>query len=206
MNLAIVVTIAVAILGYFVSHLLNLSFERRKNRLMRINRQLDEFYGPLLATVKANNCAWKNFGKKYQEGEDKERGFTARHNPSKTEAKEYHNWMTNVFMPNNEALYKIVVEKTSLLEGNDGIPEPLLKLATHILEARAELKKVTSNKKALNIIYRYPADELISYCEKEFKKLKEEQSKLIKKRWYSIFKRVFAGDRRKREEEKGTGW
>lgn len=189
MDLAILLTIGTGILGYFVSHLLKLSFERKKNRLMRINRQLDEFYGPLLATVKANNYAWKNFKEKYSERKSKYSCFVTRVKYCKKEVKEHKNWMDTVFMPNNETLYKIIVEKTSLLRENNGIPEPLLELATHILEARTELKKCSPNE-MLNIKCKYPAKDLIPFCEREFNTLKDEQSKLLRKRWYSIFKRA----------------
>ncbi|MCP4219747.1 MAG: hypothetical protein GY765_34260 [bacterium] len=182
----LVIPVVLAIVGYLYTYISGKRLEQRKNRLARINRQLDEFYGPLLATVKANDCAWTNFKEKYLQVDGKKRSITK--NPlNRKEAWEHRNWMDTVFMPNNEALYKIITEKTSLLEGNNGIPKPLLDLATHILEARTELKKSTSNK-ALKIKCKYPDDKLKSYCEKEFKRLKKEQSELIKNPWYSVFR------------------
>ena len=190
-----ILTIMIPVVLAFIAYFNSMRLERRKNRLERINKQLNDFYGPLLATVKANNYAWKNFKKKYLEGQDEKRGFVAKYNPNENETREYYNWMKNVFMPNNELLYRIVVKKTSLLEDND-IPLPLLKLAIHILEARAEFNKSTPNQ-PININYEYPSKGLIAYCEKEFRKLKEQQSKLMKNSWYSIFKKMFSGVRSK---------
>ena len=46
------VDVVVAQIGYFVTYRTNLRLAQRNDRLERINRQLSEFYGPLLALTR----------------------------------------------------------------------------------------------------------------------------------------------------------
>jgi hypothetical protein len=54
---AALVTIAVAVIGYIGTYGNNLRLAQRERRLERINRQLAELYGPLLARIEANHRA-----------------------------------------------------------------------------------------------------------------------------------------------------
>src|SRR3954469_10283586 len=55
----LLVTVAVAFGGYFATYLWNLRIAQRKDRLERVNRQLSELYGPLLALVTAGTRAFQ---------------------------------------------------------------------------------------------------------------------------------------------------
>lgn len=85
-------------------------------------------------------------------------------------------------MPNNEKLYEIIINKTSLLD-EDKLPQVLLDLLAHILEFRMALRvrndefaEVTERKA------KYPGERLLNYCETKFVALKTEQNKLTKSR------------------------
>ena len=172
----IVLPAVLAVTGYFLSYIYRLKLERRKNRLKRIDRQLSEFYGPLLATVQANQKAWDSLVEK---NDGKEGFYKTKNNPTPEQSEEFINWMNLVFMPNNEKLYEIIVEKTSLLV-DDQLPNPLLELMAHILEYRIELKQVEeTGKKAMEMKRKYPAEELLAYCKSNFERLKTKQSKLL---------------------------
>jgi hypothetical protein len=60
------VDVVVAIIGYFVTYRTNLSLAQRNDRLERINRQLSEFYGPLLALTRSSDQSWQAFRKRYR--------------------------------------------------------------------------------------------------------------------------------------------
>jgi hypothetical protein len=49
--LPLVLSVLLALGGYLFTYFYGKKQEQRKNRLERINRQLDELYGPLLAIV-----------------------------------------------------------------------------------------------------------------------------------------------------------
>jgi hypothetical protein len=46
-----IVTITLALIGYVATYLNNIRMSRHQARLERINRQLSELYGPMLATL-----------------------------------------------------------------------------------------------------------------------------------------------------------
>lgn len=52
--IAAVVTVALAFAGYVATYLNGLRLTQRQERLTRVNRQLGDFYGPLLALTEAN--------------------------------------------------------------------------------------------------------------------------------------------------------
>jgi hypothetical protein len=59
------VTIAIAFIGFAATYINNLRLNQRQARLHRINRQLGELYGPLLAIRGASKEAWDYFIAKY---------------------------------------------------------------------------------------------------------------------------------------------
>jgi hypothetical protein len=46
--------VCIAVIGYFVKYRFDLRLAQRNDRLERINRQLSEFYGPLLALTRSS--------------------------------------------------------------------------------------------------------------------------------------------------------
>src|SRR5215218_5306350 len=60
------VDVVVAVIGYFVTYRTNLRLAQRNDRLERINRQLSEFYGPLLALTRSSDQSWQAFRKRYR--------------------------------------------------------------------------------------------------------------------------------------------
>lgn len=54
--IAILVAVMLAFVGYFATYLDNLRIARRRDRLDRINRQLKELYGPLLAAISTGDA------------------------------------------------------------------------------------------------------------------------------------------------------
>jgi hypothetical protein len=60
------VDVVVAVIGYFVTYRTNLSLAQRNDRLERINRQLSEFYGPLLALTRSSDQSRQAFRKRYR--------------------------------------------------------------------------------------------------------------------------------------------
>lgn len=173
----ILVPVLTGIAGYLITYFNTKRIERNRNRLERINRQLDNFYGPILAIVQANEMAWRSFTSHFLNGE---KFYKKDNNPTRKELLIFYHWMDTVFMPNNEKLYKIIVEETSLLEDNE-IPPPFLKLLAHYLEYKLYLDQMKESRKieAVVVDTSYPGKELLCYCSASFAKLKAKQSKLV---------------------------
>lgn len=178
MNLTTFLTIIIPVLLAFVAYFNSKRLEQRKNRLERINVQLNQFYGPLLAIVQSSQQAWENFVGKYGDNPD---FYKKKHNPTPEQVAEFHNWMRTVFMPNNHQLNNIVVNNTSLLV-EDEIPRVLLDLMAHIMEFRINFEaRPDEHAEVAESRSKYPGQPLLKYCEKSFKALKAEQIRIIKK-------------------------
>jgi len=176
MRLTTFLTIVIPVIMAFIAYFNSVRLERRKNRLERINMQLDEFYGPLLAIVQSSQQAWENFIAKHGNNPN---FYKKEQNPSKEEVAEFHNWMSTVFMPNNEKLHDIIVNNTSLLV-EDEIPPVLLGLLAHILEFRIIFdQRQDQHDEVAETKSKYHGKELLLYCEENFKHLKTEQIKII---------------------------
>lgn len=163
----------------FVAYINSVRLEQRKKRLERINRQLDEFYGPLLAIVQSSQQAWENFKGKYDGNPN---FYKKEHNPTPKQLAEFHTWMSAVFKPNNDKLYKLITNNTSLLI-EDRMPQVLLDLMAHITEFRInfEARKDEASEVAESKS-KYKGQPLLAYCQDSFRALKAEQIRLIKGR------------------------
>ena len=58
---SIIVTVALAFIGYFATYFNNLRIAQRKDRLDLVNRQLYDFYGPLYVSAKVGQIAFQAF-------------------------------------------------------------------------------------------------------------------------------------------------
>lgn len=179
MNISTILTISIPVILALIAYLNSLRLEQRKNRLERLNRQLDELYGPLLALVQSNQRAWENFIAKHGDNPD---FYKKKSNPTPEQIEEFHNWMKTVFIPHNKKIYHMIVNNTSLLV-EDEIPLVILKLFAHIMEfqinfrnRKDERAEVTESRS------KYPGKDLLKYCEETFKELKTEQIRIIKGR------------------------
>lgn len=61
-----IIGVCIAVIGYFVKYRTDLRLAQRNDRLERINRQLSEFYGPLLALTRSSGQSWQAFRKRYR--------------------------------------------------------------------------------------------------------------------------------------------
>lgn len=175
---SLVLPVLLALFGYFFTYFYGKRQEQRKNRLERINRQLDELYGPLLAIVQTNQQAWDSFLSNHNDNPD---FYKEKENPSPEDISEFHNWMGTVFMPNNEELHYIIVDNTSLLIENE-MPQVLLELLAHIMEFRINFNaRKETHSEVVESVSKYPGKDLLAYCIKSFRKLKTEQIRIIKK-------------------------
>ena len=178
--LILVIPILLTLCGYlftYFTYFYSKRQEQRKERLERINLQLNELYGPLLAIVQSNQKAWDSLIAKH----DCIPNFYKKAlNPPPEQVAEFHNWMRTVFIPNNEKLHEIIINNTSLLV-EDVMPKVLLDLMAHIMEFRIQFEgRKDKQSPVAETINKYPGAQLLSYCEVRFRELKTEQVGIIK--------------------------
>eukprot|EP00879_Flechtneria_rotunda_P008158 GHRR01008546.1.p1 GENE.GHRR01008546.1~~GHRR01008546.1.p1 ORF type:complete len:157 (+),score=52.66 GHRR01008546.1:1428-1898(+) len=100
--------------------------EERKARIERVNEQLRDFYGPLLACVTATKSAYDAMVKQHSPN-GSAAAFQERciHDPTGPEAKAYRVWMDKVLQPLNEKAASIIAEHIDLLDAQHVVPELL---------------------------------------------------------------------------------
>ncbi|MEP7380936.1 MAG: hypothetical protein ABI910_04575 [Gemmatimonadota bacterium] len=129
-GLTLSVSALLAVVGYLATYLNNLRLAQRKDRLDRVDRQLRELYGPLLALVSASTKTWQAFVGAHLETE-LFRGSLPVALEHAGNAALWRHWMTTVFTPLNEAMATLVLSHADLLEDSE-MPECLLTLAAHV--------------------------------------------------------------------------
>ena len=171
-----IITILLALIGYFATYLNNLRLSQRSEKLNRVNRQLGELYGPLFALTHASSTAWRAFRSVYRPGQ----AFfvTGGRPPTEEELKAWRLWMTTVFMPINLRIYEIILSKSELLIETK-MPECLLLFCAHVTAYQAVIKKWEINDYSEHLsIVNYP-NEIDEYAKSSYQTLKAEQARLI---------------------------
>ena len=166
------VTVTIALAGYWITYLNNLRLSQRKERLTRVNRQLAELYGPLFALSNASRTIWNVFTKEYVPYNSPEGRVT-------TET--WRLWISTVFMPINLRMYELVLAKADLLIEST-MPKCLLELCAHIAAYQAVMKRWERNDfSEYTPLIAFPS-EVEEYARESFQALKAEQAKLMGKK------------------------
>ena len=176
-----IVGVVVAVIGYFVTYRTNLGLAQRNDRLERINSQLSEFYGPLLALTRSSDQSWQAFRKRYRPGG----GSFWKSDPPLTveDAAAWRLWMTTVFVPVHQQMMELVLNRAHLIEEPD-MPSCLLTLCAHVNGYQAILKKWDTGEISIErednlSIVNFPGEELAAYAATAFSRLKAEQAELL---------------------------
>src|SRR5690349_25101907 len=97
---AAVLAIVLAFVGLAGTYLTSVYLARRQERLTRINRQLSEFYGPLLAYLSANSRTFSAWKVHIRPDGTSIFAQDAGRPPSDDELLQWRQWFTTVFLPN----------------------------------------------------------------------------------------------------------
>ena len=178
---AALVGVGAALVGYFVKYVTDIRFAQRDDRLERINRQLSEFYGPLLALTRASDESWRAFRKRYRT--DGGSFWKSDPPPTTDDAIVWRLWMTTVFVPLHQQMMELVLDHADLIEEPE-MPPCLLALCAHVAGYQAVLKEwergEISLKREDNIsVVNFPGRELADYAAAAFTRLKAQQADLL---------------------------
>ena len=165
-----------ALIGYLAKYLNDLRLAQRKDRLERVNRQLNELYGPLFALSRASTIAFEAFQARY--------GRTSiwSDQPTEEDMKTWQLWMTEVFMPHNNRMQETVIENAELLDESE-MPECLLNLSAHVLTYKTVLKRWDAGDfSEWWSVVSFPKG-ILEYSKNAYSRLKARQLELLGSSW-----------------------
>ena len=174
--LGLIVTIVLALTGYFLTYLNNLRLAKRADSLKLITTQIDELYGPLYVITQTGQILFQALrAKRLREGNSEVEEDAPDSPPA---ISEWRIWIEEVFQPLNEQLEQIIINKAHLIIEED-MPHTLKRFLAHSAGYKAVIKKWHLGSFAeRNSIIGYPL-EITEYAEKSYLALKERQKKLI---------------------------
>lgn len=169
----------IAVLGWVATYFHKWHFDKKANKLDRVNKQLRELYGPLYAMLMAGNATWEAFWKNHRPSHGKNSYFGNGVNVTDEEKEVWRNWMENVFEPFNAETEKLILKNIDLLE-SDHIPSSFVDALAHIAAYKAVLsnwqRSDFSNHVSVN---KWPSQELLATVKPEYEKLRALQRKLM---------------------------
>jgi hypothetical protein len=174
---AAIITVCVAFVGYLATYLNGLRLTQRQERLSRVNRQLSDFYGPLLALVESNRQIFEAFAA-FHRRPDGTSPFGGGGSATDLELVEYRLWFGTVFLPNIRRMRDIVVDHADLLI-EESMPPVLLKLCAHVSGYEITTTRWDRGDYSQHLsVVAYPED-VWEYARTSFAKLKHEQATLL---------------------------
>jgi hypothetical protein len=129
---AAILTVVVALTGYFITFLSVHMLARRRDKLKLVNKRLNKLYGPLYVASEAGNIAYRSLLAK----QGKQQSDPIRDD----DLKEWVLWMRTIFIPLNEIREKIIIDKAHLII-EEKMPQCLLDFVTHVVGYKAVLCK-----------------------------------------------------------------
>jgi len=175
---AAVVAVSLAFVGYLATYVNGLRLAQRQERLSRINRQLAEFYGPLLALTQSNRRIFEEFAERYRRPDGRS-PFQNETPPTQDELVEWRLWFSSVFLPNIRKIRDVVINKADLLV-ESSMPPVLLDLCAHVSGYEITVHRWGQGEYTEHgSVVAYPGPALDDYATTSFGRLKQQQARLL---------------------------
>jgi hypothetical protein len=183
---AAILTVIVALSGYFITSLSTHMLARRRDKLDLVNKRLNEFYGPLYVASEAGNIAYRSLLNR--QGKEKSEPILD------SEMKEWTLWMTTIFMPLNDIRERVIIEKAHLIV-EERMPQCLLDFVTHVVGYKAVLARwAEGDYSERRSTIGWPP-EFDVYVNRSYAALKAEQTRLMQSATSRLYHRIFARSR-----------
>jgi hypothetical protein len=163
-DLVTIIVLAFGMLGYFIKYRNDLKLQKRKDSLDMINRQLSEFYGPILGQRKIAQKAWDKFVEKYNIKLSDFHEDTLK--KANINSDIWQKWIRNVFFPINDNILQTFISKNDLLikdKIEDKIDDVFIDYCLHSATFRVVMDSWRDNKES----------DLFSYTTVSFEKFDE---------------------------------
>ena len=176
-TITIVATILLALAGYGAKYWHDLRLCRRSERLQLVNSRINKLYGPMFIITQTGRTLFNAcLAKANAQG----RQFINEDSPtSEADNSEWRIWVEEVFVPLNEQLEQVILEKAHLVVEKE-MPDCLKLFCAHQAGYKALIKKWQMRDFSENMsIITFP-NEITEYAERSYRKLKKEQEAMIK--------------------------
>lgn len=163
-------TVVVAALVFALNQYAQMQAERRQARLLRVNTQLKELYGPLYVLVDVNECIY--------------RGLMAAGLPGKrdrtkdTLAVGWKKWLDHALFPANVRMRDLILSNGDLLR-EEGMPDELRMFCAHVSYFEVSRATGTQGAEADRVYIGHPGDAYPAYVRGAYAALKREQRVLL---------------------------
>lgn len=177
--IAAATAIVVALVSAFLAYNNTRRLSRVNEQITFVNRQLSEFYGPLLALQRSNTVSWKEFRKIH--GADRRSLFSGTIPPDERDVYAWRYWLKHVFMPTNRRMYDIILTKSDLIEGAE-LPQIFSSFCAHVTGYEVTLAQWEDNDYSrLVSVNNHPGPALEAHIEAKYRELKLRQQTLLGK-------------------------
>jgi hypothetical protein len=184
---AAILTVILALSGYFITSLSTHMLARRRDKLDLVNKRINEFYGPLYVASEAGNIAYRSLLKR--QGKEKSDPILD------SEMAEWILWMTTIFMPLNDIREKVIIENAHLII-EERMPQCLLDFVTHVVGYKAVLAKWANGDHVERRSTIGWPPEFDIYVKSSYAALKAEQSRLMHSATWRLYQRLRSSNSR----------
>ena len=176
---SIAMTVFFAVIGYISTALHTLRAQQHRGRVERVNQQLRELYGPLLACVTASKASYDAMlSQAKRDGIEPEKfRQRMRANPSGPAAAAYREWVKAVLMPLSEQAARRVIDRADLLEGS-GMEPHLMQLVAHVSAYKVVMARWAEGSTTDFSAMPYP-DGILDWINESYAMLKQRQADLL---------------------------
>ncbi len=179
---AAILTVILALGGYFITSLSTHMLARRRDKLDLVNKRINEFYGPLYVASEAGNIAYRSLLNR--QGKEKSDPILD------SEMKEWTLWMTTIFMPLNDIRERVIIEKAHLIV-EERMPQCLLDFVTHVVGYKAVLARWSEGDYSERRSTIGWPPEFDVYVKRSYAGLKAEQTQLMHSAPWRLYHRIF---------------
>lgn len=164
-------SIIVAVLAFVLNQYGQTRQERRQARLVRVDSQLRDLYGPLNAIVDANERIWEALRATQLPG-------SADRSPEDA-TDGWRRWRDEVLQPANRRMRDLIFAYADLLVEAE-VPEPVRDFCAHVSAQEIVLAAEDEGARERTLIG-HPGDAYVSYVRRTFAALKTEQAQLLRR-------------------------
>lgn len=172
-------SILIATGGWIFTYLHGRRAVSREAELERVNNQVRLLYGPLYASLLANNSSWDAFCENHWPAHGKDSYFGDGYALTEEERERWVTWVREVFHPNNERIEALILDHLDLVEGGK-MPKAFVVALAHIATYRAVISQWKAGDfSEYDAVVNFPAGRLLAAVKPTYFALLRKQHRLI---------------------------
>lgn len=173
--------------GYLFTFYNSLKTDQRNHTISRINEQVKDFYGPLLACITASKSSYDAMIRQNSpDGTVQSFVNAIKENPEGREGVIYRDWVVTVLQPLNEKGAKTIINNLNLLESPTIVPPCVLQFVAHVSSLRVVIEHWKKGNISEWSVVSYPND-LLDVISEDFRRIAKKQQALLGISSYSSY-------------------